>query len=300
MNLMAVPQILIVLITVTACEQNVVGNSSTGRNGVASSNSSTVGNDRTIVDPLRVKVEDSAIYQSQLDVMMDRLASGVTEENKAKLQSTVLQSMVRTRVLADLAEQQLNEEESRVINAKLRNFRDELLVQSYIGKNMVAEPVTVEMVKQYYQDHLSDYKTQGRINFEFMVTTSDRLDDDTVSQVISAFSKAKNNDNWKLYITELKQQNLPVEFNAVSMLPTSINKVLRSPIDKLADGEVSDVVFGDYIYVVKLIHRKSELVKPLQQVSVGIRKKLAPQKFKQMLTQHIDKALSGKKVEFIE
>jgi hypothetical protein len=288
MKIVVVMQIFILLIAVVSCKKESDGSGST-----------VVDQASINEDPVVAKVDDDLLYQSQLEVMMDKLVSGQSEEDRAKLEQTILQGMIRTRVLANLSEQQLDNDEIRKINAKVKNFRDEILVKSYIEKNIEVEPVTTEMVKQYYQEHLKEYTEQGRISFEFLVTTSTSLDDTAISQVMAELSKAKNIDDWRLYADALKYKKLPVDYNSVSMLPASIDKALRSSIESLAAGEVSDLVFADYIYIVKLISREPDTLKPLKDVSMAIRKKLAPQKFKTTLTQHIDKVMTGKHVEYI-
>ncbi len=289
MKIIVAITIIILSTALVACKQE-----SDGRENIEVDNS-TINSDIVVA-----KIDDDVLYQTQLDVMMDKFVSGQSEENKIKLKQKILDGMVRTRVLANLADQELDENESKIIDAKVKNFRDELLVKSYIEKNIVVEPVTTEMIKKYYQEHLNEYTEQGKISFEFLVTTSTSLDDNLVSKVMTEFSKAKSVEDWRLYADSLKQKKLPVAYRSVSMLPASIDKALRSPVENLTVGEISDLVLGDYIYIVKLINREPDSLIPLKDVSMAIRKKLAPQKFKQMLTQHIDKAMIGKRIEYIQ
>ena len=283
MRLTGLSLMITVLITLTACERN--SGSSAGSTGD---------------DPMLAKVGDSSIRQSQLEVMLDRLSPELREQKNEQLEKTILQGLVRTRALAGVAETQLSEAEKKLLDAKVLSFRDELLAQSYVRKNITPQPVTAEMVGQYYRAHQDEYATAGKVNFEYMVTVSEKLDDDSMSQVLGAFSKAKNIDDWKLYVKELKQINIPVEYQSANMIPVSISKVLRTHIDKLEAGEVSDLSYGDYIYVARLIKREPDMVKPLHEVSSNIRIKLAPQKLKQVLSQHVDKALQDINVEYMK
>ncbi len=256
--------------------------------------------DRLAEEPVLARVDKSLILQSQFDVMLERLAATVPQQNKAEISEKILQGIVRTRALADVSEQQLSDDEVKNLNARVKIYRDELLVESYIRRNIKAQPVSVEMVQQYYQSHLDEYKTSGKIHFEFLVTTARTLDDAALTRVMDAFSKAKNIDDWKSYAATLKQLQMPIEYNAVSMLPGSINQLLHAALGKLDDAQVSDLVFGDFVYVIKLLKREPDRVKPLHEVSAEIRRKLAPQQLKNMLSEHIDKALQGKSVEYMK
>lgn len=280
MKLIGLLQVIIVLITLTACDRN---------SGIDASK-----------DPVLVKVGDSSIRQSQLEAMLDRLSPEIREQKNAQLETTILQGIVRTRALASVAESRLSEDEKNHLDAKVQAYRDELLAKSYIQKNIVPQPVTAEMVNKYYLEHQEDYTTSGKVNFEYMVTTSVSLDDDATSKVLEAFSKAKNVDDWALYVNGLKQSDMPVDYKSAKMISASINKTLRAHIDKLQVGEVSDLIYGDYIYLAKVLKREPGVVKPIHEVSSEIRKKLAPQKLKQVLSQHVDKALQGITVEYMK
>jgi hypothetical protein len=255
---------------------------------------------QSAADPVLAKVGSSTVRQSQFDVMMDRLTPEARKRESAKLHDTILQGLVRTRALAIVTEQQLSEEEKIKLDAKVQLYKDELLAQAYLQKNMEPQPVTSGMVKKYYEEHQKEFTIPGKVNFEYLATTAKKLKDTELDKVIKALSTAKNEKNWKAYSDKLQKQNLPVEYKSAIMVPASVIKVLRTQVEQLKEGEVSDLIQGDYIYVVKVNKRDPDVVKPINQVSVEIRKKLAPQQLKQALSQHIDQALQKVKVEYIK
>lgn len=249
-------------------------------------------------DPVLAKVGDSRIHQSQLNDMLEKIAPEVREQNSSQLESTILKGMVRTRALATMAEKQLDDAEKAALDAKVQAYRDELLVKSYIEENIKPRPVTIDAVKAYYEAHLQYYTSAGKVSFEYLVTTKNTLKDDVLGKVLDAFTTTANVSDWKTYAEKLNGRNLPVAYKSASLIPDAINKSLRPQIDKLQPGEVSDIVYGDYIYITRLIERKPATTRPLHEVSVEIRKKLAPQKLKQELAQHIDRALQDINVEY--
>lgn len=249
-------------------------------------------------DPVLATVGGSAIHRSQMDVMLGRLTPDARDQADTQLEATLLQGMVRTRALAVVAEQQLSAIEKRQLEARVNTYRDELLVQSYIQKNIAPQPVTAEMVKQYYLDHQAEYTLPGKVSFEVISTTMNTLDDAVLEQVLEALSEAKTIDDWKPYAVRLEQKKLPLAYRSATMVPASISNELRTHIARLQTGEVSDVVYADTIYIAKVTKREPDSVKPMHEVSVDIRKKLAPQKLKQALTQHIDQAMQDLNVEY--
>jgi len=250
------------------------------------------------VDPVLATVGESAIHRSQMDVMLGRLTPDARDQADTQLEARLLQGMVRTRALAMSAEQQLSDDERRQLEARVDTYRDELLVQTYIRKNIAPQPVTAEMVKQYYLDHQAEYTLPGKVSFEVISTTMNTLDDAVLEQVLEALSEAKTIDDWKPYAVRLEQKKLPLAYRSATMVPASINNELRAQIARLQTGEVSDVVYADTIYIAKVTKREPDSVKPMHEVSVDIRKKLAPQKLKQALTQHIDQAMQDLNVEY--
>ena len=249
-------------------------------------------------DPVLATVGDSAVRQSQFDAMVDRLTPQARDKLSGQLKDTILKGLVRSRALAVVTQQQLGEAERLKIDAKVQLYKDELLAQAYVQKNIEPQPVTSEQVQKYYQAHKGEYTIPGKVSFEYLATTSKRLGDAELDQALKAFSSAKSEKDWKAYAAKLQKKKIPVEYQAATMAPTSIVKGLRSQVDKLKEGEVSDVIYGDVIYVVKVIKRDPEVVKPINQVSVEIRKKLAPQQLKQVLSQHIDQALQKVDVKY--
>lgn len=254
-------------------------------------------------DPILAKVGKSTINQSQYDLMLSRLSpearNKINNEKSKQLQDKILKGLVRTRALAIITEEQLSADEKQLLETKVQAYKDELLAQMYIKTNMDPEPVTSQMVTEYYDKHKQDFTLPGKVQFEYLVTTKQKLNDKELSKVIKAFTDAKKAKDLKAYAKTLKRKKLPLEYKSGQMTAASIVKVIRSQVERLKEGEVSDVVYADYIYVVKVNKREPDVVKPVNQVSIEIRKKLAPQKLKQALSTHIDEAMKKVKVEYI-
>lgn len=251
-------------------------------------------------DPVLARVGSSSVHQSEFDAMMDRLTPEARERESAKLNETILQGLVRARALAVVTEQQLSKEEKIELDAKVQLYKDELLAQTYLQKNITPQPVTADMVKKYYQEHQTEFTIPGKVSFEYLATTAKQLKDADLEKVLKALSTAKTEKDWKTYSGKLQKQYLPVEHKSATMVPASVIKVLRTQVEQLKEGEMSDLIHGDFIYVVKVNKRDPDVVKPINQVSVAIRKKLAPQQLKQALSQHIDEALQKVEIEYIK
>lgn len=251
-------------------------------------------------DPVLARVGDRTVNQSHLDVMMERLTPEARKRKGNKVNETILKGLVRTKALAMIAEQKLNEDELKHLNAKVQAYRDEFLVHTYIKKNIKPKVVTPVMVSEYYESHIADYTKKGKISFEMISTTSETVSDDVLTGVISSLTKAKNIANWKAYTKKLTKQQYPVEFRSAQMLPSSINKEMQSHALKLKEGEASNVIYGKRMYVFRVIDKQPDIIEPLHKVSVSIRKKLAPLQLKKELTKAIDQVLLNIDVEYVK
>lgn len=250
-------------------------------------------------DPVLAKVGDTTISQSHLDAMMGRLSAKAREQKNEKLNNTILQGLVRTRVLAIVAEQQMNDEERKSLNAKVQAYRDEFLAQTYIKKNIKPQPVTPDMVTKYYNAHISDYTKRGKITFDMLSTTAETVDDAILGEVVAALTGAKNISDWKQYAQTLNKKNYPIEYKSAQMHSYSMKEEMRSQAIKLNTGESGDIVYGEHMYIFKIVDKQPDVVQPLHEVSVAIRKILAPQQLKKELSKSIDQALQNVNVEYV-
>jgi hypothetical protein len=252
-------------------------------------------------DPLLAKVGETEIRQSQLDVLIGRLDAPMAAVLNVELEEKMLQSLVRARALAIVAERNMNAEEKVQIEARVQAFRDELLAQHYLQNQVVPRPVTTDQVKQYYETHLEEYTIPGRVEFEYLSTgAGSRLEEEARKKVIGALATANEQRNWRTYAETLQSRKLPVEFKSAQLQPHLVAEPLRSHVQTLVAGETSDLVYGEQIYIVRVVSRGEDLVRPLHEVSAEIRKKLAPMQLKQALSESAQQVLQEIKVEIIK
>ena len=80
----------------------------------------------------------------------------------------------------------------------------------------------------------------------------------------------------------------------------NIDKTLQPHLARLEPGDISDLVFADFIYLLRLQQRDPDNIKPPHEVSNNIRKKLAPEQLKQTLALHIDEAVNKVGIEYLK
>lgn len=250
-------------------------------------------------DPVIAIVGDSQIRSSQLSVLMERLSNEAAGAVDEQVRKNMIESLVRLRAIAIEAEAQLTDDERLLLDAKVQAYRDELLTQAYLKKNITPNPVTHEMVAIYYNENIDKFTEKGYVRYQAITVAKSALPDNTRDKVLKKLAEAKNSDDWKLFTSKLNDEGIPVELKASNVQPEQIKDSLRAQVVKLTPGEVSDLIFGDEIAVVRVIERQQDHIKPLQMVSAEIRKMLVPIQVKQSVRETAQQILSKTKVEYV-
>lgn len=251
-------------------------------------------------DPVLARVGESEIRQSQLDILIGRLDATQYTGINADLEQKMVQSLVRARALAIAAEQSMSGDEKLKLEARVQAFRDELLAQHYLQNHVVAQPVTADQVKQYYESNQDEYTTPGRVRYQYLTTiAAEKLGEGKRQQLVTALAGAKSQSDWKAYASSLKGRGLPVEYKEAELRPQLIAESLRSHVRALEAGQVSSLIYGPELVTVKLVSREPDQVQPMHEVSAEIRKKLAPIQLKRALSDSAKRILQEFDVEIL-
>ena len=249
-------------------------------------------------DPVLARVGGSEVRQSQMTVLLQRLPGTAVDTLEDESRRKMLESLVRMRALALAAERQLDDEEKLLLDARVQSFRDELLAQKYLQLNMTPEPVTRAMVMDYYDKHLDEFTVKGKVRFQTLVARKNS-DQQTRQKILQVLAAAKSRDDWKDYADTLLEQGLAVEYREAEMLPEQLPDTIKLQAGQLGEGEVSDVIYGEQIEIIKVIARGEDRIRPMAAVSAEIREKLAPMQLKKALEVASEKVLEAISVKYI-
>lgn len=248
-----------------------------------------------VTENVLAKVNGEPITEFQLDWAINRtLGDSAALYADGKLYEKMLQSLISSRSMSLLAEKQLGQEETALLDEKVRSYREELLVKQYLQANTTVEPVTTEQVQQYYDNHPEEFGADLVKEFELIVSVG-KLSASDKAKLLKEFEFAKSQKDWSVWANKLSQQAYPVTYkkakSQLSLLSTAIQKLIaNTPVNK-----TSEVYFGEQLIIARVISETKLEAKPLSQVSIEIRKKLAPVNMKKALKEASE--LAGKKVK---
>ena len=107
--------------------------------------------------PVVAYVNDETITQADVDFMLQRMLKGQAfAQVDDALRKKILDSLISSRAMKIQMELLLTPEEIEEINRSADAYKEELYVKEYLAKNVVPEPVTLEMVQTYYDIFLID------------------------------------------------------------------------------------------------------------------------------------------------
>ncbi|WP_028863801.1 peptidyl-prolyl cis-trans isomerase [Psychromonas aquimarina] len=221
-------------------------------------------------------VNDEPITEFQLEHAVNRtLGDSAALYADQKLYQKMLQSLIVSRSMALLAEEQLDSQETALLDEKVRSYREELLVKQYLQANTTVEPVTTEQVKNYYDNNPDEFGADLLKEFELIVSLGKLQAQDKV-KMLKRFESAKDQPDWKKWAAELSEQSYSVTYKKAEAKLLLLSQPIKKLVADTSVGKVSEVHFGDQLIIVRVINQTQLPAKPLSEVSVEIRKKLAP------------------------
>lgn len=246
-----------------------------------------------------VTVDDSVITRAQLELTIERTLGEsaplfATEEVERK----ILESLVSSRAMALLAERELDASERAQLDLKAQAYREELLVRHYLQAHATPEPVTTEQVVDYYNRHPDEFGGGVEKSFE-IIGNSQTLDEAQRTELIALLSgpKVQGND-WQALVAAWRDEGKPLEYRQSRLKLELLEQPLRSLVEPTAVGSIAPLYIKDQLLLVRVTDEHRLPAKPLNEVSGGIREKLAPQALKQAVKSLSSEALKQVKVEY--
>lgn len=260
---------------------------------VKKTDSQSAENNTTIL----ASVNNDPITEFQLEHAVNRtLGDSAALYADQKLYQKMLQSLITSRSMALLAEQQLDSEEAALLDEKVRSYREELLVKQYLQGNTAVEPVTTEQVKHYYDQHPEEFGAGLITEFELILSVG-KLSASDRSKLLKQFELASAQKNWPLWVNQLSEQAYSVTYKKAKSKLSLLSQPIKKLVADTAVGQTSEVYFGEQLIIARVINETKLEAKPLSEVSIEIRKKLAPVNMKKALKKASELAEKQVKVE---
>jgi len=230
------------------------------------------------------KVNETFITQDNVNVIKVRTLGGHADLTP-ELEGKLLESAIQSRAMAELFEKELSDDDRKRINDQVSAYHEELLVKGYLQKHTVAEPITYQMIQDYYQQNLNEFGQETRKTVEMLKSVVKK---DNYAQLTNLLNEIANQNNWEKEIQKLKtgsQITVKRFEHRAGLLGQDLDQLISgTPVGKKTGLHI----VGDTFYVFRIIKEEKTEAKPLSQVSSVIRKKLIPRVLAKTVAQAID------------
>ena len=209
----------------------------------------------------------------------------------------VLESLLIRKLMSDQQLNLMDEEEHKQLELELNTYREELLTKRYVREHLVAEPVSDEMVKSYYNSNPNTYGAKELRRFEMVRADVSRSP--VLQKELSLLMQGLTpHSNWKVKIEQARQQGQPIFLVSGHSAETGLIDDYHQIIQSLAEGEISPLHSINGILV---RFRVTELIqipaKPIEEVTKDIRKTLAPLQLKRAIQQEAEQLMRNREIE---
>lgn len=192
----------------------------------------------------------------------------------------VLESLVASRTIAQAQAADLTPEEQAALDKKVLAYREQLLVKQYLARQATPQPVTGEMVREYYQAHAERFGAKTIRTYE-MLAGRKKLKAQERDALIQVMKSAADRKDWQQWVAELQGQGHPIEYRRGRVAEKILHPRLLQLMQLLKKGEASQLTFIEgTAYAVRIVDEKHMAPRPLNEVSAEIRKTLVPVQLK--------------------
>lgn len=252
------------------------------------------------VSPVRAWVNQTSVTQGQLDYALERITGGAIVPLDNAVHKKVLDSVISSRAMAILAEQEMTATDKEHLELQVQAYREELLTKAYINQHATPEPVTSDMVEQYYFDHLDEFGGKEVKSFEY-ITSVGALDDDVRKALLQRLENLMRDPKTDLQkaVASLRQDGYVVKYKAAEMSTELVQEPIKGLLQQTKSSEFSPILDqADQIVLVRVKSSKTMDAKALSEVAADIRKKLAPLQLKKSIKDLVDRAKQQVEIKY--
>ena len=249
-------------------------------------------------DPVLARVGTETISRQELDIAInDNIGPYAALHLGPEGEQKVLQSLVMRKLMSQQQLALLDAEAKALLDLQVKAYREELLTKQYVQQQLTPEPVTEQMVLDYYQRYPQEFGATEYANYQ-LVRADAGLDSKQRQRVLWYLEQLTATTDWIPLATQARQEGLAFYLVTGTSSEQGLIPEYQALIAPLAEGQISAVAeLNNRLVKVKVLERQRIAAKPLAEVRDDIRKKLAPMQLKRAIEQATDNLKASTDVE---
>lgn len=236
-------------------------------------------------------VNGSPITREDLEhALVSMLGEHRAQKLDAAGRKKALESLVAGRAIAQAQEKRMSVGELAELDRKTEAYREQLLVAKYLSGHTKVEPVTMQMVKEYYDSHPEEFGAKTIRSYEMLV--GERKMNKGEQRALTELLRDAPEKDWKNWAEGLRKKGYPLAFREGKVDGDVLHPALCRPAESLKPGETSETIFvKDIAYIVRITGVQRTAPLPLKQVAGDIRRKIAPVQMKKSVKEAYEQVL---------
>lgn len=249
-------------------------------------------------DPVLARVGTETISRQELDIAInDNIGPYAALHLGPEGEQKVLQSLVMRKLMSQQQLALLDTEAKALLDLQVKAYREELLTKQYVQQQLTPEPVTEQMVQDYYQRYPQEFGAAEYANYQ-LVRADAGLDSKQRQRVLWYLEQLTATTDWTPLAAQARQEGLAFYLVTGTSSEQGLIPEYQALIAPLAEGQISAVAeLNTRLVKVKVLERQRIAAKPLAEVRDDIRKKLAPMQLKRAIEQATDNLKASTDVE---
>jgi hypothetical protein len=246
------------------------------------------------------RVNGTPITEFEVEQAAKRsLGALAVESVQRAARDKLLESAIQSRAIALAADRELTADERFSLDKEAAIYREQLLVRHYIDRHHPAEPVTAQMVSEYYQAHPERFGGGTENQYE-LVGASRTPSPDERSKFVTKLRDPGSRTDWKAWAKDIADRGLPAVYSTGLMGDSVLHPKLRELLSGLEPNKPSAVVFVDgRPYVARVTGKQAKTPRPLEEVRASIVRTLTPVQLSAAVETTAAEVMKTTKVEII-
>lgn len=244
------------------------------------------------------KVNGEPVTEYELMASIESLFGRSANRLKKSEQNKILESIIMSRLIRQQAEKIMDKSDRTLFEQKSRIYKEKIIVNDFLKKNIKSAPVTNEMVTEYYNKHPEKFGG-GNILYYELLTTENKMNENDRDKLLSIYIALNKTADMKKLKNSIGKKGIKLNYQKGKLRPGVFDAKLENILANLEQGETSTLSMQKgRPYIIKLVERKQQPAKPLLAVSADIRKQLAPVALKKAIKQKTDKLKESAEIEY--
>ncbi|WP_435104207.1 peptidyl-prolyl cis-trans isomerase [Arhodomonas sp. AD133] len=249
--------------------------------------------------PVLAHVDGTDITAVDLELAVGRLLDGrSTNELDRSTREKVLRSLVRARVIANHQAARLGEADRAELERKVAAYREDLLMKRFLRDEVTAEPVTEEMMREYYDRHPERFGARTVRTYE-LLTTREEVLPASRDEVLDRLKTLGRTGDWAAAADSISVGGPALRYRQVALDDATVAPRLRKLLRSIEGDERSSITFiRGRPYIARVAAVENIPPQPLSEVRGQLRRALAPVRVKAALQEASAPLIEAADIEY--